>query len=363
MAVEALSSATDTKKNPKVSSSHYKKSNRVMEWESYKMIICGDLVCEHRTGRVGKVVAISGEIVQSFYVEFGFGELSELKLIKKRDLHMSKLRRTNTNINDLEVKALWVRQRLWEMTMKLRRGHLPSCFSSVDILVALFYGGYFQYNSSNPKDPNRDRLIISKGHGAAVLYPILADLGFFDLDELNHYGEPGALLGVFADTEVPGIEAISDSLGHGLGIGVGMALAAKGILEYRVFVVLGDAECNEGSVWEAAAFAGHYKLNNLIAIVDDNKLGILGETVCNQSMYDRWQSFGWVVRQCDGHEISSLLGTYKDLRNSYGKPIVLLADTIKGKGVSFMEGRAEWHNRMPDKEQERQGRIDLGLEK
>jgi len=267
-------------------------------------------------------------------------------------------------INDYETKALWVRQRLWEMTMKLRRGHLPSCFSSVDILVALFYGGHFVYNATNSKDINRDRLIISKGHGAAVLYPILADLGFFSLEELDHYGEIDALLGVFADTEVPGIEAVSDSLGHGLGIGAGMALAAKrGTLEYRVFVVLGDAECNEGSVWEAAAFAGHYKLSNLVVIVDDNKLGILGETIFNQSMYDRWQSFGWVVRRGDGHCFPDLLEIFEEFDNPFGKPLVLIADTVKGKGVSFMEGRPEWHNRMPNAEQEKQGRIDLKLER
>ena len=274
-------------------------------------------------------------------------------------------------VNDLEAKALWVRQQLWIMTMKAKRGHLPSCYSIVDILVALYYGGILQHDPERPKASGRDRLIISKGHANPALYPILADRGFFPLEELHTYTEPGSRLGVFANPSLPGIEAISDSLGHGLGIACGMALAAKldGQKIHRVFVVLGDAELNEGSVWEAAAFAAHYHLESITAIVDQNQLGILGEPIGLRSLPERWQSFGWDVRKVDGHAFDmhkakiGLMDIPSALREDHGlgKPMVLIAQTVKGKGVSFMEGRGEWHNKIPDQVLQRKGEEELGL--
>ncbi len=279
-------------------------------------------------------------------------------------------------ITDLKDRAAWVRQELWKMTMRLQRGHLPSCYSMVDILVALYYHPIMRFPRNRvpegklgyfTNDPERDRLIISKGHGAAALYPILADCGYFPMEELKKYGKPGGLLGVFADHAVPGIEAVSDSLGHGLGIGAGMALAAKRNKEnYRVFVILGDAELNEGSCWEAAAFAGHYKLNDLIAIVDNNGLGILGKTIGTYNLAARWKSHGWACFQMDGHHFERgprpilriLNAACCDLSE---RPKCIIADTIKGKGISFMEGKSEWHNKMPTPEQQLAAEIELGI--
>ena len=267
------------------------------------------------------------------------------------------------NTKDLEAKALWVRQHLWKMTMKLQRGHLASCYSYVDILVALYYGNVLRYTLGEPSDPARDRIIISKGHATAALYPIFADIGYFPLEELEHYGELDGLLGVFANTKIPGIEAVSDSLGHGLGIGTGMALAAKRNNEkHRVFVILGDAECNEGSVWESAAFAGHYNLDNLIVIVDNNHLGILGSPIGLQDFDERWRSCDWYCITANGHSFENLSSIFKFV-GKVNKPLAIIANTIKGKGVSFMEGEAKWHNKIPNKEQQRQGRRDLGMEK
>ncbi len=266
------------------------------------------------------------------------------------------------NIEALEAKALWVRQRLWEMTMKLQRGHLASCYSYIDILVALYYGDVLNYTPGYPNDSKRDRIIISKGHATAALYPIFADIGYFPIEELDHYGEVDGLLGVFANTKIPGIEAVSDSLGHGLGIGTGMALAAKRNNEnHRVFVILGDAECNEGSIWESAAFAGDYNLDNLIVIVDNNRLGILGQPIGLQELNERWRSCGWYCAEVGGHSFSNLLHIFKLIEKSVAKPLVFIANTTKGKGVLFMEGKAEWHNKIPDEKQQRQGRTDLGL--
>ena len=264
--------------------------------------------------------------------------------------------------NDLGVQALWVRRRLWEMTMRLRRGHLPSCYSCVDILVALYYGGFIRSISKEPKHPDRDRLIISKGHAIAALYPILADFGYFPLEELDRYGQRDGILGMFADVKVPGVEAISDSLGHGLGIGAGMALAAKKDgKKHRVYVILGDAECNEGSVWESAAMAADYKLDNLIAIVDNNRLGILGETVGLDDLEARFRSFGWITNTVFGHDFDALFQVFRNAQRASLGPQLIIANTDKGRGIPFMEGAAEWHNKMPSPEQERLGREALGL--
>ena len=251
--------------------------------------------------------------------------------------------------------------------MKAGRGHLPSCYSCVEIVVALYYSVLVKNLSGLP---DRDRVIISKGHGGAVLYPVLADLGYFPMEELNHYCEPGALLGMYASPKVPGVEALSDSLGHGLGIGAGMALAAKqNGQSHRVFVILGDAECDEGSIWETASFACNYKLNNLIAIVDINKLGILGKPMsgARYELLSKLGAFGWGCSYAKGHDFENLLGSFDACRRDHhptlDRPQVILADTVKGKGISFMEGKAEWHNKIPDQSLQMLGRLELGLEK
>jgi len=269
-------------------------------------------------------------------------------------------------INDLEDKALWLRRELWEMVMRQRKGHIPSSYSCADIMVALYYGGAARVVAGQPDKPDRDRIIVSKGHAAMVQYPILADLDFFDSAELEGFTQPGRLLGMYADVRVPGIEGISGSLGHGVGMGAGFALAARqDRADYRTFVVVGDGECYEGSIWESAIFAAHHNLDNLVVIVDRNDLCILGRTeelLALGDLEDKWRSFGWSAMSVDGHSFDELLAAFASVGETGGKPLAIIADTVKGKGISFMEGRPEWHNKMPSDTQAALARVELGLE-
>lgn len=272
----------------------------------------------------------------------------------------------SVKINDLEDKALWLRRALWDMVMRQRKGHIPSTYSCTEIMVSLYYGGVAKVTPDNPDDPNRDRIIVSKGHAAMVQYPILADLGYFDESELERFTEPGGLLGMYADFRIPGIEGISGSLGHGVGMGAGFALAARQDgHDYKTFVIVGDGECYEGSIWESAMFAAHHKLDNLVTIVDRNELCILGKTEDLLELGDmeaKWQSFGWETVAVDGHSFDELMSAFGKMGKTNGKPLAIIANTLKGKGISFMEGRSEWHNRMPNDELMAQGRRDLGLD-
>jgi len=272
----------------------------------------------------------------------------------------------SVKINDLEDKALWLRRALWDMVMRQRKGHIPSTYSCTEIMVSLYYGGVAKVTPDNPDDPNRDRIIVSKGHAAMVQYPILADLGYFDESELERFTEPGGLLGMYADFRIPGIEGISGSLGHGVGMGAGFALAARQDgRDYKTFVIVGDGECYEGSIWESAMFAAHHKLDNLVTIVDRNELCILGKTEDLLELGDmeaKWQSFGWGTVAVDGHSFDELMSAFGKMGKTNGKPLAIIANTLKGKGISFMEGRSEWHNRMPNDELMAQGRRDLGLD-
>ena len=269
------------------------------------------------------------------------------------------------NLNNLEDKALWLRQECWDMVMRQRKGHIPSYYSCVEIIIALYYGGVARITKGRPDAPNRDRILISKGHAAAVQYPVLADLKFFSKDELKRYTQPDGLLGMYADFKIPGIEGISGSLGHGVGMGSGFAYVAKQNKENnRTFVVLGDGECYEGSIWESAMFAAHHKLDNLVVIVDRNELCILGKTKELLNLGDleaKWQSFGWYTRTVDGHSFEELLNAFSLMGKTNGKPLSIIANTVKGKGISFMEGRPEWHNRMPDDGQMKTALVELGL--
>ena len=268
-------------------------------------------------------------------------------------------------INDLENKALWLRQELWKMVMRKGKGHIPSAFSCVEILIALYYGGFAKVFPGEPKHPDRDRIIVSKGHAAIAQYPILADYGFFDKSELTEYTEPGGLLGMYADFRIPGIEGISGSLGHGVGIGAGYALAAKSDQSFhKSFVIVGDGECYEGSIWESAMFAAHHNLKNLIVIVDCNELCILGKTEELLSLGDlksKWVSFGWEVACVNGHSFEELLRAFSKVDSKSKKPLVIIANTIKGSGISFMEGKAEWHNKIPGPVELSQGNAELGI--
>jgi len=268
-------------------------------------------------------------------------------------------------INDLEDKALWLRRELFEMAMRQKKGHIPSTYSCADLVTALYYGGVLKYKEGEPEYADRDRVIVSKGHAAMVLYPVLADIGYFPADELKRFTEPGGLLGMYADFRIPGIEGISGSLGHGLGMGAGFALAARQDgHDYRTFVILGDGECYEGSVWESAMFAAHHKLDKLVAIVDRNELCILGRTedlVELGDLEDKWRSFGWNALSIDGHDFGEIFDAFAKLDKSDGRPLAIIANTVKGKGISFMEGRPEWHSRMPSDEQMAIARAELGL--
>ena len=260
-------------------------------------------------------------------------------------------------------RSRWLRQELFEMVVRTRRGHVPSSFSCADILVALFYGGILRHEHGRPDAPERDRLIVSKGHAAMALYPILADAGFLPPNALAGFTRPEGLLRMYADPSIPGIEAVSGSLGHGLGIAAGFAFAARhdGAAR-RAFVLLGDAECSEGSIWESALWAAHRRLDNLCAIVDRNRCCILGDTEELMALGDvaaKWRSFGWDAVTVDGHDVDALLRAFGRLGKTDGRPLAIVANTVKGKGISFMEGRPEWHNRMPNEAEVAQARREL----
>lgn len=256
------------------------------------------------------------------------------------------------NAGELKACARQVRREVLEMIVGANKGHIGGDFSCADILVALYQGGILRVDPRQPQAKNRDRFIFSKGHSAEVLYAVLAHAGFFPVETLKTYGQGGSLLGGHVDNTIPGIEVSTGSLGHGLGIGAGVALSAKmDRQEYLTVVLLGDGECYEGSVWEAAQFAAHHALQNLIAIVDRNQQITLDNTeTCNrlEPFADKWKAFGWEVVSVDGHSHEELLAVFKNARKRTGsKPLVIIARTLKGKGVSYMEKEVGWHHNVP----------------
>jgi len=238
------------------------------------------------------------------------------------------------------------------MVHRARSSHIGACFSMTDILAVLFTS-VLRVDPADPLRPDRDRLIVSKGHAAAALYASLAERGFLPHAELETYCEDGSNLSGHVTRTAPGIEVSSGSLGHGLPMGCGMALAAKRDgSPARVFVVLGDGELNEGSNWEAAQFAARHGLDNLTAVVDHNKLqgyGTTDEVLGLSDIAGRFAAFGWAAHEADGHDharLAALLGAGP----GQGQPVCIVAHTVKGKGVSFMEGQLAWHYRSPDDE-------------
>lgn len=251
--------------------------------------------------------------------------------------------------------AKHIRKYVVKMHAISNTSHIGSSLSCVDILVALYFG-ILKIDVENPCDKTQDKFILSKGHAASALYATLAHRGFFDKGILEKYCCDGSFLpGHTTKDCVPRIEVSTGSLGHGLSIGIGIALAARyDKLKYRVFVLLSDGECNEGSVWEAALFAAHHKLDNLIAIVDYNKIQAFGRTeeVLNLEPFtDKWKSFGWEVREANGHSFKEIFGIFKKLPFKKDKPSIVIAHTIKGKGVSFMENKLLWHYKSPNREE------------
>lgn len=269
---------------------------------------------------------------------------------------------------ELQVKAVQIRKELLQMIYRAGEGHTGGALSSVDILVTLYYR-IMRIDPRNPRWDDRDRFVLSKGHSVEGYYAILADLGFFPKEELRNYRKFGSRLIGHPNNKIPGVELNTGALGHGLSVGVGMALAGKMDGKgYKVYVLMGDGELAEGSVWEAAMAASHYNLDNLIAIIDRNNLQISGNTeqvMKLESLVDKWRAFGWEVLEVDGHNIEELVEVFEKLPIQAGKPHVLIAHTVKGKGVSFMENDRKWHHGVPNEQQFEQAmqELDLMMEK
>lgn len=280
---------------------------------------------------------------------------------------------TKALYGELRAKARWVRSTVLEMAVRAHSGHISTAFSETELLVALYYGGLLKVDPTRPRWVDRDRFVLSKGQGGIGLYPVLADLGFFPVSELENFTGRGSILGVHAEWNIPGIEVITGSLGHGLPISTG--IAQVGMIDNRdwlVFCLLGDAELYEGSNWEAAIYAAHAELSNLICIVDRNQQGVLGFTDDVASPRDgphldpldkKFAAFGFEVRVIDGHsyeQIFRALGDARKRRSQSKKPLMVIAETMKGKGVSFMENKRLWHYRVPEGEDLKIARSELG---
>jgi transketolase len=266
----------------------------------------------------------------------------EIKTIMKDD-----------ELGDLNNIANQIRCSILKMVTESQVGHIGGSFSVTEILVAL----YFKILNINPANPNwedRDRLILSKGHGSTALYSTLAARGYFSKDILGTFGKINSLLQVHPDkTKVPGLDASTGALGMGLSIGAGIAYAARiDKKEYRTYVIIGDGESQEGQIWEAAMFCANYALDNLIAILDYNKIQLMGninDIMKIAPVKDKWVSFGWNTIEIDGHNILEIIHACNEANKMKGKPTIIIANTIKGKGVSFIQNTCEWHGKVPSK--------------
>ena len=257
--------------------------------------------------------------------------------------------------NQLQKIARSIRLQVLEMIMRSKSAHIGSSLSAVEILASLYFG-IMKINPRNSNDANRDRFILSKGHAVAALYATLAERGFFDKNLLANYCANGSNLpGHASRNYVSGIEVSTSSLGHGLAIANGMALAGKrDRKKYRIFVLLSDGECDEGSTWEAILFASHHKLDNLVAIVDYNKwqaFGKIKDVLNLEPFTKKWKDFGWSVKEINGHNFREIYKALRKIPFQKNKPSVLIAHTIKAKGVSFMEDKLESHYRPPTEEE------------
>ena len=263
--------------------------------------------------------------------------------------------------------AARIRRHSVEMTHKANSSHVGSCLSTAELLAVL-YGKILCVDPFQPTWPGRDRFILSKGHGCAAFYAVLAETGFFPVERLTTFYQNGSCLhGHATHTNLPGVEISTGSLGHGLSIATGMALVAKrDKRSYRVFVMLSDGECDEGSTWEAILFAPQHKLDNLITIVDYNKIQSLGtvkEVMDLEPFADKWRAFGWAVREINGHNLGEIEEALSKVPLEEGRPSCIIAHTIKGKGVSFMENRLLWHYRSPQGEEYEAALAELKTEK
>ncbi len=266
---------------------------------------------------------------------------------------------------DLNKLARVIRERALRMTHRAKSSHVGSALSIADLLAGL-YGAVLRVDGRHPNAPDRDRFILSKGHACSALYAALAEREFFPRSWLDDfYLDESHLAGHVTHRGVPGIEASTGALGHGLAIACGMALAGKRDGKaFRVFALLSDGECDEGSTWEAALFAPHHLLDNLIAIVDYNKIqsfGTVRDVLNLEPLGAKWESFGWAVEEIDGHDLTRIVGTLQSVPFRAGKPSCIIAHTVKGKGVSFMENKLLWHYRAPSDEELQQALEELGV--
>ncbi|MBL7210111.1 MAG: transketolase [Dehalococcoidia bacterium] len=259
--------------------------------------------------------------------------------------------RFDLSVPELERTAKQLRRHVITMTAAAGSGHPGGSLSAADIVTALYFK-IMRHDPKNPEWTDRDRFILSKGHAAPVLYAALAECGYFPLEELSTLRKLDSRLQGHTDrTLTPGVEMSAGSLGQGLSFGIGVALAGRlDARDYRVYVLLGDGECDEGQVWEAAMSAPHYKIDNLTAIVDHNELQLDGR-ICDimnlEPLADKWRSFNWHVLEIDGHDINQIIRAAEEARETKAKPTVIIAHTIKGKGVSFMEDNVDFHGKAP----------------
>lgn len=248
-----------------------------------------------------------------------------------------------------------IRKSILKIIYRTKSPHIGGSLSTVEILVSLFFKA-LKVSPADPANPNRDRFILSKGHACPAFYAVLAERGFMTEEDLQGFAVDNGVLEQHPTRDIKrGIEVSTGSLGHGLSIGIGMALAAKKERKnYKIYVLLSDGELNEGSVWEAAMFASHHNLDNLVAIIDYNKIQALGYTknIINlEPLSKRWSSFGWAVSEIDGHDYGQILEVFDKIPFSIRKPNIIIGHTVKGKGISFMEDKLLWHYRSPNDEE------------
>ena len=258
-------------------------------------------------------------------------------------------------MEEMRQMAKKLRRHIITMTAKAGSGHPGGSLSSVEIVTALFFN-FLRHDPKNPRWPDRDRLVLSKGHAAPLLYSALAETGYFPVEELLTLRQLNSRMQGHTDmATTPGVEMSAGALGQGLSFGIGIALAARlDRRNYRAYVLLGDGECDEGQVWEAAMAAAHYKMDNLVAIVDRNQQQIDGwtyEVMDTEPMAEKWRSFGWHVIEVDGHDLAQILAAFKEAKRTKRKPTAIIAHTTKGKGVSFMENNLNFHGKAPTAEE------------
>jgi transketolase len=270
------------------------------------------------------------------------------------------------SIKNLQLKAAQLRAQIIETSSRASLPHLGSCLSCLDLLVCLYFH-QMKIDPTQPQDPTRDRFVLSKGHAAPALFQVLAMRGFFAESELLNYGIDGGIFGEHppAPSYLSGIEAATGSLGHGMPVALGMALSARiNQFNFSVYSILGDGECNEGAIWECAMLAASQKTSNFCVIIDFNKWQATdrSEGVMELNpLLDKWTAFGWHAIEIDGHNYSQILAALSQFPSTTGKPLAIIAHTVKGKGVSFMEDDNNWHYRIPTQEEVNRSKQELGI--